>query len=74
MPIAFQYLLKFPLLQDLPQDTLMRLSAQMDDRLFARREVLSTKEQTHFALGFLVSGRLQGVDEDGERTPPPIWR
>ena len=61
MPIAFQYLLKFPLLQDLPQDTLMRLSAQMDDRLFARREVLSTKEQTRFALGILVSGRLQGV-------------
>lgn len=63
MPIAFQYLLKFPLLQDLPQDTLMRLSAQMDDRMFARREVLSTKEQTNYALGFLVSGRLQGVDE-----------
>lgn len=62
MPIAFQYLLKFPLLQDLPQDTLMRLAAQMDDRQFARREVLSTKEQTHYALGFLVSGRLQGVD------------
>ena len=62
MPIAFQYLLKFPLLQDLPVETLMRLSSKMDDRLFARREVLSTKEQTQFALGFLVSGRLQGVD------------
>lgn len=62
MPIAFQYLLKFPLLQNLPQDTLMRLSSQMDDRSFARREVVSTKEQTGFALGFLLSGRLQGVD------------
>ena len=62
MPIAFQYLLKFPLLQDLPQNTLMRLSTQMEDRQFARREVLSTKEQTRFSLGFLVSGRLQGVD------------
>ncbi len=62
MPIAFQYLLKFPLLQDLPQSTLMHLSSQMDDRLFARREVLSTKEQTRFDLGFLLSGRLQGVD------------
>jgi CRP/FNR family cyclic AMP-dependent transcriptional regulator len=62
MPIAFQYLLKFPLLQDLPQATLMQLSAQMEDRLFARREVVSTKEQTRFALGFLVAGRLQGVD------------
>ena len=62
MPIAFQYLLKFPLLQDLPQATLMQLSAQMEDRQFARREVISTKEQTRFALGFLVSGRLQGVD------------
>ena len=62
MPIAFQYLLRFPLLQDLPHDTLMRLAAQMDDRHFARREVVSTKEQTRFALGFLLSGRLQGVD------------
>lgn len=62
MPIAFQYLLKFPLLQNLPQDTLMWLSSQMDDRSFSRREVVSTKEQTAFALGFLMSGRLQGVD------------
>lgn len=62
MPIAFQYLLKFPLLKDLPLETLMRLSAQMDDRQFSRREVLTTKEQSHFALGFLLSGRLQGVD------------
>lgn len=62
MPIAFQYLLKFPLLKDLPLETLMRLSAQMDDRQFSRREVLTTKEQSQFALGFLLSGRLQGVD------------
>lgn len=62
MPIAFQYLLKFQLLQDLPQDTLMRLASRMEDRQFSKREVLSTKEQTTFALGFLVSGRLQGVD------------
>ena len=62
MPIAFQYLLKFPLLQDLPQSTLMRLATQVEDKNYARREVLSTKEQTRFALGFLVSGRLQGVD------------
>ena len=32
MPIAFQYLLKFPLLQELSQNTLMRLSSQMEDR------------------------------------------
>ena len=62
MPIAFQYLLSFPLLQDLPQPTLIQLAAQMDDRQFVRREVVSTKEQTRFALGFLLSGRLQGVD------------
>lgn len=62
MPIAFQYLLKFPLLQDLPQSTLMHLSAQMEDRQYARREVVSSKEQTRFALGFLLAGRLQGVD------------
>jgi CRP-like cAMP-binding protein len=62
MPIAYQYLLKFPLLQDLPLETLMRLSTQMTERDFARREVVSTKEQTQFALGFLLAGRLQGVD------------
>lgn len=62
MPIAYQYLLKFPLLQDLPVEKLMRLSTQMTERDFAKREVVSTKEHVQFALGFLLSGRLQGVD------------
>lgn len=62
MPIAYQHLLKFPLLQELPVEKLMRLSTQMTVREFAKREVVSAKEQARFELGFLLAGRLQGVD------------
>lgn len=62
MPVAFQQLLKFPLLQSLPQETLLRLSTQAEAKQFSRREVVSAKERTSFALGFLLEGRLQGVD------------
>jgi CRP-like cAMP-binding protein len=62
MPIPFQYLLKLPLLQDLPQESLLRLSTQMSERHFARREMVSSRDQSRFALGFLLEGRLQGVD------------
>ncbi len=40
----------------------MRLSTQMSERKFARREVAVSKEQATYELGFLVEGRLQGVD------------
>lgn len=40
----------------------MRISTQMCERKFARREVVIAKEQTRFELGFLIEGRLQGVD------------
>ncbi len=40
----------------------MRLSTQMVLRQFARREVVCSKEQTRFELGFLLEGRLHGVD------------
>lgn len=73
MPIAFQYLLKFPLLQALSQDTLMRLSMQMVERDFARREVVSTKDQAHFSLGFLLTGRLQGVDYTVDGRPVGLY-
>lgn len=62
MPVAFQHLLKFPLLQSLPQEMLLRLSTLMELRQFSRREMISSKEQTQFFLGFLLEGRLQGVD------------
>lgn len=62
MPVPFQYLQKFPLLQPLSQEALMRLSTQVEERQFARREVVCSKEETRFSLGFLLEGRLQGVD------------
>lgn len=40
----------------------MRLSTRMEERQFSRREVVLGKEQTRFELGFLLDGRLQGVD------------
>lgn len=40
----------------------MRISTQMTERKFARREVAISKEQSQFELGFLIDGRLQGVD------------
>lgn len=62
MPVPFQFLQKLPLLQPLSQEALLRLSTQMEERRYARREVVCSKEQTTFALGFLLEGRLQGVD------------
>ena len=62
MPVPFQLLQRFPLLQPLSQEALLRLSTQVEERQFARREVVYSKEETRFALGFLLEGRLQGVD------------
>lgn len=62
MPVPFQYLEKFPLLQSLPQETLLHVSTKVSQKQFARREMVSSKEQTEFYLGFLLEGRLQGVD------------
>ena len=62
MAIPFQYLARFPLLEDLPQEVLLALSESLVERSFARREVVLSKEQSTHELGFLVEGRLQGVD------------
>ena len=62
MAVPFQYLQNFPLLKPLSQEALLRLSTQVEVRQFARREVVCGKDQTRFALGFLLEGRLQGVD------------
>lgn len=62
MPVPFQWLTDIPLLRPLPQEALMRISTQMSERKFARREVVISKEQSRFELGFLIEGRLQGVD------------
>jgi CRP/FNR family transcriptional regulator, cyclic AMP receptor protein len=62
-PISSLALLeRLPLLNSLPQETLRQLASQMIERKFARREILVSKEQQSHELGFLIEGRLQGVD------------
>lgn len=62
MPVPFQRLLDLPLLRPLSQEAIMRISTQMTERKFSRREIAISKEQSQFELGFLLEGRLQGVD------------
>lgn len=62
MAAPFQLLEKFPLLESLPQEQLLQLSTKVSLRQFARREVVSSREQSEFHLGFLLDGRLQGID------------
>ena len=44
------------------QPELAALSAQLNLHQYARREVVLSKDDAQQALGFLVEGRLQGVD------------
>jgi CRP/FNR family transcriptional regulator, cyclic AMP receptor protein len=62
MPIAFQKLAQVKLLDSLPEETVFRLSTQLSERRFSRREVVIAKDQVRPELGFLIEGRLQGVD------------
>ncbi len=62
MPVSVQLLHQFPLLRPLPQELLAPLSARMQLREFARRAVVVAKDCALPELGFLVEGRLQGVD------------
>lgn len=62
MPVSQQILGQFGLLRSLPRDVLEDLSARMQLREVARRAVVATKDAPAAELGFLVSGRLQGVD------------
>lgn len=62
MTIAFQHLLKFALLRDLPQKDLLRLSTHADMIQVSKREVLLAGKELSFPLGFLLEGRLQGID------------
>lgn len=50
MPVPFQYLQKFSLLRPLSQEALLRLSTRVEERQFARREVVCSKEQTRLRL------------------------
>lgn len=62
MPVSIQILARFPLLAPLPPETLAALSSEMMLRSYERRASLSDKGAPATALGFLVDGRLQGVD------------
>lgn len=62
MPITPAVLQNFPLLRDVPHETLVRLAAGMNERSFARREVVIKKGDPGNVLGLLIEGRLQGVD------------
>lgn len=62
MPVSVQLLHQFPLLQPVPQELLAPLSARMGLREFARRAMVMSKDSAAQELGFLVEGRLQGVD------------
>lgn len=62
MPVSLQLLSQFPLLQPLQREALEPLSAQMSLRQFPRRAMVVSKDSPTQELGFLVEGRLQGVD------------
>lgn len=62
MPVSVQLLQQFALLQPLAQELLVPLSERMVLRQFARRAMVMSKEGDSHELGFLVDGRLQGVD------------
>jgi len=62
MPVSVQLLAQFPLLQPLPPEALATLSVQMSLRSFARRAMVLSKDSSAQELGFLLEGRLQGVD------------
>lgn len=62
MPVSVQLLTQFPLLQSLTREELDKLSSRMNLRSFARRAMVLSKDASVFELGFLVEGRLQGLD------------
>lgn len=62
MPVSLQLLHQLPLLRPLPSEVLETLSAGMSLRSFARRAMVLSKDSPSPDLGFLVEGRLQGVD------------
>lgn len=62
MPVSPQLLGQFPLLQPLSRESLEPLGQAMNLRSFARKAMVMSKDSTSQELGFLVEGRLQGVD------------
>lgn len=62
MPVSVQLLTQFPLLQSLTREELEDISEHMQLRAFARRAMVLSKDNAVPELGFLVEGRLQGLD------------
>ncbi len=62
MPVSVQLLSQLPLLKPLSRERLEPLSARMTLAEYARRATVINKDEPSTALGFLVDGRLQGVD------------
>lgn len=62
MPVSPLLLRQFPLLGPLPQQAKESVSQAMVLREFARRSSVLSKGDLQPDLGFLVEGRLQGVD------------
>jgi len=62
MPVSIQLLSRFALLQPLDREALEPLSRAMTLKEVARRGVVIAKDSPLMDLGFLVEGRLQGVD------------
>ena len=62
MPVSIQLLSQFPLLKPLEEYELAHLSERMTLKSFPRRGMVVSKDSPTYDLGFLVDGRLQGVD------------
>lgn len=62
MAIVPDLLKNLELLQDLPAEQVLRLSALMTERSYTRREIVFSKGDAGQFLCFLLEGRLQGVD------------
>ncbi|MDO4794501.1 MAG: Crp/Fnr family transcriptional regulator [Brachymonas sp.] len=46
----------------MPEEVLFRISTQVTEKQFSRREVVLAKGQAQAGFGFLIEGSLQGVD------------
>lgn len=62
MPVAVTILQQFELLRGLPIETQESLGREMTLAEFARRGVVVNRGDEGHALGFLLEGRLQGID------------
>ncbi len=62
MPVHVNFLHRFPLLGDLPEETLAALAPVVERRSMPRRGIAMQKGELEQGLGFLLEGCLQGVD------------